>query len=77
MALEVFDGVDAREIFENWSSSEPYERAQQLKEYTEELVYESGASNLVTGWATAFLSEVNWPEIAENLNEAIEEAGAN
>jgi hypothetical protein len=46
----------------------------QLQEYAEEIVC-GGASGLVADYALAFLSEVDWAEIARHLLENDEEDG--
>jgi hypothetical protein len=44
-----------------------------LKAHAEELVFSESVVDLVAGWAMAFLSDVNWHEIAENLTRAEDE----
>ena len=41
---------------------------EQCKEMVEDFIY-NNADSLVQGWAMAFLSEVNWHEIAERLKD--------
>tara|TARA_R100001530_G_scaffold18384_1_gene15684 strand:+ start:273 stop:554 length:282 start_codon:yes stop_codon:yes gene_type:complete len=61
------------EIFEGVTWDEPVTPTS-LKEYVEETVYDLHANDetVVTGWALAFISGVNWWEIAQNINETIE-----
>jgi hypothetical protein len=72
-ALELFDGIEPGEMFDGWAELEPYDRAQLLKAHAEELVFSESVVDLVAGWAIAFLSDVNWHEIAENLTRAEDE----
>ena len=64
--LEIFDGND----FDTWQGyASAYDLGQALKEYAEGLIHESGGANgnLAVDYALAFLSEVNWHEIAEHI----------
>lgn len=63
----------ALELFDGWAELEPYDRAQLLKAHAEEIVFSESVSDLVAGWAWAFLSDVNWHEIAENLTRTEDE----
>jgi len=60
--LEIFDGAD----FEHRVDGE------YLKDYTIDILEQTG-SGLVLDYALAFLSDVNWYEIADSLNEDYEE----
>lgn len=60
--LEIFDGVEFDEVV----------TAEYLKDYTEELLEQTG-EGLVLDYALAFLSDVNWDEIADSLNEGKDE----
>ena len=72
--LEVFDGMAAQE-FHSVDDSEPdiYEISLQLKDYAEEVVFLDShiggktPSSLMEDYARAFLSEVNWYEIAKHM----------
>ena len=57
--LEIFDGFE----IENDNVSAEY-----CEEYVDDYVSSSG-SGLTLDYARAFLSEVNWYEIADNINE--------
>ena len=64
--LEFWDGSN---IAEN-SNFDIYELSQNLKELTEEHIYETtNANSFAQSCAVAFLSDVNWVEIAEHLQE--------
>jgi hypothetical protein len=71
--LEVFDGMDWVDVFGNPDPdlTDPYECSRTvlslaLKDYAEEVVL-SGSSGLVNDYAQAFLSDVNWYEIADHM----------
>ena len=68
--LEIFDGVPFIEDFEGST----YDLSIYLKEYAEELMAD-GASldSLAFSYAMAFLSDVNWYEIAESMESLKEE----
>lgn len=60
--LEIFDGFDSFDTKE----VEP----EYLKEYLEEfLLMDVKEDSLIASYAMAFISEVNWHEIAEHINE--------
>jgi len=66
--LEIIDGID-------WHESEHVD-ADYVKELVEDAVFGSLIGNgngLVEDYANAFLSEVNYYELAENINELIDE----
>lgn len=76
--LEVFDGMTLEDL--NTVEVEPYEVGKYLKDYAEECIF-SGHNpnspkycNLIEDYARAFLSDVNWYEIAEHMiKDQIEE----
>ena len=61
--LEVFDGIAWLDQFDDGISI--YDASLLLKEYAEELV---SGNDLATDYALAFLSDVNWYEIAESMH---------
>ena len=66
--LEVFDGGDWKDHF--GLGLDPDNLKLALKELVENLIYESGSKDsLAVDYALAFLSDVNWYEIAEHLLE--------
>ena len=76
--LEIFDGVTLEDM--NTVEVDPYQLKDYLQEYAEELVFldcrldERRPSSLMEDYARAFLSDVNWYEIAEHMvKEYIEE----
>ena len=63
--LEIFDGQDP-EGFDLDQSA--YRLGQDLKAYTEDLICDyKNETTLAQDYALAFLSSVNWTEIAEHL----------
>ena len=72
--LELFDGVPFIEEF----NGSTYDLSIYLKEYAEEIITngEIVNSNLAVDYALAFLSEVNWYEIAESMEELKESEAA-
>ena len=68
--LEIFDGMSPRDVTDT-RDVEAYELGQAMKEYAEEML--SGDS-LAVSYALAFLSDVNWYEIAMHKIEEYEDA---
>lgn len=75
--LEVFDGMDIREYFDELPDA--YDAGQWAKEYLEEhleeLVHEP-SSRLVQDYALAFLANVDWQMIGRHLIENASEVEA-
>ena len=67
--LEVLDGSD--DLWKGYKSL--YDLANAMKEHVEEILLESG-EGLVLDYALAFISDVNWREIANHYYEEEEEA---
>jgi uncharacterized protein YbdZ (MbtH family) len=57
--LEIFAGM---EIYEEMSRED-------VKDYAEQIIEDTSSPGLARDYALAFLSEVNWQEIADNLND--------
>lgn len=53
--LEIFDGMDD-DFFHDM-------RAEDVKEYAEEIIFQDVADGLAKDYANAFLDDVNWHEI--------------
>jgi hypothetical protein len=70
--LEIFDGMTLEDM--NTVEVDPYQLKDYLQEYAEEIVFldshigSKTPSSLVEDYARAFLSDVNWYEIAQHLN---------
>ena len=73
VSLEMFDGVDIRD----WCdvrTCDAYDLSKQLSEYADDMISNYGNSEtLAVDYARAFLSDVNWREIAEHLLDVIQE----
>jgi len=68
--LEIFDGFDPAEYFDEVNTDNVYHIAQVLQDHAEQVIFECGECNpqtLAGSYALAFLSDVNWHEIAEHL----------
>ncbi len=63
--LEMFDGFDPREY--GFDLSSHYELANELKDYAESAIEDSSSDGLARDYALAFLSSVNWYEIAKHM----------
>jgi len=66
--LEIFDGLDPREM--GWHTLDKYALASVIKEYANEMIEIDVREGLALDYARAFLSDVNWHEIAEAMIEA-------
>jgi len=65
--LEIFDGFDVS-YFTGGKTPEPIELAKDLQEFAENIITEPvSEQNLCRDYALAFLNDVNWYEIANNL----------
>jgi len=67
--LEIFDGIDVEDM--NWNKKDLGDFALAIKEYAEEIVcpLKITENSLAESYALAFLSSVNWREIAEHCAE--------
>ena len=68
--LEIFDGIDPREM--GWLKLNLYDLADTLQEYAAEVV-SMGASGLALDYAIAFMADVNFREIANSIVEGYED----
>jgi hypothetical protein len=69
--LEMFDGQDP-EGFDLEQSA--YHLGKDLKAYAEEFIIDTSSEGFARDYALAFLSDVNWTEIAEHVIENYAEA---
>ena len=69
--LEVIAGLDPREYFSDYDPEDSYCLGENLKEYAEQVIFECTEvpEGLARDYALAFLSDVNWREIAEHMIE--------
>jgi hypothetical protein len=64
--LEIFDDLPAKEFFD--LDQEPYNLGKELREFAETLVADDkNETTLTKDYALAFLSYVNWVEIATHM----------
>jgi hypothetical protein len=65
--LEVFDGFDPRDYFLDANDEvDTAELADNLKQWADDLII-GGSEGLVADYARAFLSDVDWHEIARHM----------
>ena len=71
--LEVFDGPDMDVLFDLTLPVEQLRHV--LQDYVEGHIYEAGGGdgNIAVDYALAFISDVNWYEIAEHLLDEYKE----
>lgn len=68
--LEIFDGFDPRDYWQG-AHEDAYDLGQTLKDHAEEiLMLNDDANTLTYSYAMAFLSDVNWTEIAQHMIDA-------
>ena len=69
--LEMFDGINPHEYgsFSDAVAGEgdAYQLARLLKDWAEEIICETSSEGLALDYALAFLSDVDWDEIAEHM----------
>ena len=70
--LEIFDGFDPRDLWTGSDKWEAYDLGDFLKGYAEELIESSSTEGIALDYALAFLSAVNWREIAKHMIEHFE-----
>jgi len=71
--LEIFDGNELDELFDLTLPVEQLRHV--LQDYVEGHIYESGGGNgnIAVDYAIAFISDVNWYEIAKHMIEDYKE----
>lgn len=67
--LEMFDDMDKAEVFD--LTLDAWDLGHVLQDYVEGHIYEAGGGegNIAVDYALAFLSDVNWYEIAKHMVE--------
>jgi hypothetical protein len=63
--LEIFDGMTLKDFCDD----DAHELAESLRYYAEEIIFATSSMGLARDYALAFLSDVNWLEIANRLLE--------
>ena len=61
--LEIFDGIDVEDM--GWDRLDLWNTAQVMKDYANDVIEMDVKEGLALDYARAFVSEVNWREIAE------------
>lgn len=75
--LEIFDDINALDMWpREVRDDDAYSLGKQLEEYADEVVTGAAPEGLAADYARAFLSDVNWQEIAEHLLDAIKQEAA-
>lgn len=69
--LEIFDGFDPQEYWGDAIDWDAYDLGDFLKGHAEELIEQTSGEGIARDYALAFLSDVNWREIAEHMLEEI------
>lgn len=72
--LEVFDGLDPRDW--GYDVDDCDTLTAWVREYAEEIIEQSSQPGLARDYALAFLSDVNWREIAEHMVDAYADSDA-
>jgi hypothetical protein len=72
--LEIFDGMVLNDFLSDTQVEGAYELGQYLKDYAEELICTDTDEGLCQSYALAFMSDVNWVEIASHFTDAFNEA---
>jgi len=66
--LEMFDGLSFEDLFgESYRNADRYARGQAMEEYAEDYIEATTSEGLARDWAMAFISDVNWYEIADHV----------
>jgi hypothetical protein len=74
--LEVFDGMDVYDAFRITEDDDASELASALEQYADDMLTMNGEKGLVVDYARAFMSDVNWHEIAEHMLDDIKTGAA-
>ena len=72
--LEIFDGITATDFGDGTDAA--YELGKSLRYYAEELIESTSCEGLARDYALAFLSDVDWEEIAQHMIDAYAEENA-
>jgi hypothetical protein len=71
--LEMFDGLDLKDM--GWHRLEDrYDLANTLKDYADEMLTINGETGLAVDYARAFLSDVDWHDIARSMIDVYQDA---
>ena len=67
--LEIFDGLDANELFDSQDGM----TAHYVEEWARDIIFSDVEYGLAYDYASAFLADVDWDEIRDHLIEAYNE----
>jgi hypothetical protein len=71
--LEIFDGMDIAEYMGAEADTNPYDLAARLKEFAENIITDHDTRDgLAVDYARAFLSDVDWHDIAKHYISELE-----
>ena len=73
--LEIFDGMDFEDF--NTMADDAFQFGQDLQLYAEEIIFMDCNDGLAQSYARAFLSDVNWTEIASSMIETYKDEVSN
>ena len=73
--LEIFDGMNLEDFHTN--NLDAYSFGEELHSYAEEIVLNDCANSLAESYARAFMSDVNWVEIASSMIETYKDEVSN
>ena len=65
--LEIFDGFDPRDYWPDPFKTDDYDLGDLLKGFAEEIIENTSTEGIARDYALAFLSDVNWREIAQHM----------
>lgn len=68
--LEMVDGLDPRDM--GWRGLDTYDLGQAIKEWALDMLETDAREGVALDYARAFLSDVNWHEIARHMRDAYE-----
>jgi len=63
--LEIFDGLDPQDM--DWHRLDKFDLADCIKEYANDILEIDTKEGLALDYARAFISDVNWQEIARHM----------
>lgn len=70
--LELFDGVNAYQLTGRYINSRS-DVKELAKDYVENIIFETTSEGVARDYALAFISDVNWWEIADHLIADLED----
>jgi len=75
--LEIFDGFDPSEYYSDFDADDVYGLSKCLEDYADQVLFECATvEGLAADYARAFLSDVNWYEIAAHMLDDIKAEAA-